>query len=256
MESFWEFQSNPQTVIDSIEYKKFKNVHRQKVLIFAGAGMSQESDLPVFINDSKNGIENTLMNHNTKQKDLVDMFTTHEPHKGYKKLLDFCADKEYYIFTSNIDGYFLRSGFDPNKIIEIHGNIFNCQCPLNCTKQNTIIPYTQQKKCEHCNELLVPNVCTGGFSNWIYNHSHIEKQMEEDIKKPGEVGNWLIIEIGAGVTIPVIRDYSEILVEDLQFPLIRINPEHYQVPTEILTNKTIRIQYKAILGIKLICDYL
>lgn len=250
MDNFWEYSPKPQVVIDSIEMRKLKIINSyQKILIFAGAGMSQESNLPIFT-DNK-----TLIDHSpNNQKNLIDLFNSHEPHIGYTKLLNYCTlkNKDYYIFTSNIDGYFTRTNFDKSKIIEIHGNIFNSQCPHNCTNDNCILPFIENAKCKHCGELLVPNVFSGGFSHWIYKHQDIENKMNQDIKS--QPSDWLIIEIGAGINVPVIRDYSEILVEDYGMGLIRINPEHYQIPKELLSKKTIRIRYKATTGINILYD--
>lgn len=249
MNNFWEFCPESQVVIDSIELRKFKNISHKKILIFAGAGMSQESNLPIFSNKNNTLIDHTVNN----QPKLINLFNTHKPHEGYDKLLKYCENKEYYIFTSNIDGYFTRAGFEQSKVIEIHGNIFNSQCPFNCDNKNNVLPFVENAKCENCGEMLVPNVFSGGFSEWIYRHQHIENKMKEDIKS--SPSDWLIIEIGAGILTPVIRDYSEILVEDYGLSLVRINPEYYQIPKDILSKKTIRIQYKATIGINILCEY-
>ena len=37
----------------------------------------------------------------------------------------------YFVFTSNVDGHFMRAGFEPDKIVECHGSIFHFQCN-NC----------------------------------------------------------------------------------------------------------------------------
>ena len=61
-----------------------------------------------------------------------------EPHIGYYELLSSIQDKYYYfVTTSKIDGYFKRTGFDQNKIYEVHGSINYLQCmDKNCNNIN------------------------------------------------------------------------------------------------------------------------
>jgi NAD-dependent SIR2 family protein deacetylase len=243
---FWNCHIEKQTVIDTIEFKKFKHIKYDKILIFCGAGMSAESGIPTFTSEDS-------LSHKS-QHELIELFDSHKPHEGYYKLLDFCKDKDYYVLTSNIDGYFARAGFDENKIIEVYGNVYNCQCPYNCTKENIIYPYASQLYCKHCNELLVSNVMEPGFTHYIDAHKDREQVMVDELKNSDK--KWLIIEIGCGLNIPVIRDYSEILVEDKGYQLIRINPVDYQIPKDILSKTTIRIQYNAIQGINILTSYL
>jgi len=248
--NFWEFTPIKQDIIETIEYRKLKDFITDKILIFAGSGFSQESGLPIF---------STLLNENNyNQNELIKLFDEHEPHEGYKKLLNLCKNKEYYVFTSNIDGYFLRAGFDKDKIIEVHGNIYYIQCPTNCTGNNKVfcknskISGSGTQICKHCHEKMVPNVMVGGFQDFIYKTKNIEELMIKEIKKLVTGSNYTIIEIGAGINLPVIRDYSEILVEDYGLKLIRINPEHWQIPKELLSKNTVRIPYKSIKGIDIL----
>ncbi|MCP5213344.1 MAG: hypothetical protein H6998_20695 [Hahellaceae bacterium] len=39
-----------------------------------------------------------------------------------------------FVYTSNVDGHFQRSGFSPASIYECHGSIFKYQCAGRCTK--------------------------------------------------------------------------------------------------------------------------
>jgi NAD-dependent SIR2 family protein deacetylase len=276
-QEFWENTPIKQEMIETVELRKLRKllrVNNDRILIFAGAGMSQESNLPLFssrvqahentlkslhpkdsnFNSRVLAHENTKVNtfnnleHKT-QKDVIDLFDSHTPHIGYTTLLRILRNKDYYIFTSNIDGYFLKAGFDCDRIIEIHGNVHYTQCPNGCPK---IKPYEEDDTCEDCKVKMVPNVFTGGFHNFINKTSDIEKKMDDDINNyPGPQG-YIIIEIGAGINIPVIRDYSEILVEDKGLRLVRINPEYWQIPVDILSINTARLPHSATIGIKVI----
>ena len=59
---------------------------------------------------------------------MMSAFRNASPHSGYTYLLNLIKDKDYFVFTSNIDGYFVQSGFDPNRVAECHGNLNLLQC--------------------------------------------------------------------------------------------------------------------------------
>ena len=57
----------------------------------------------------------------------MNLYRNTKPHYGYEALLDIVTKsdkiKDYFVITSNVDGMFEKSGFDTEKIWEIHGNI-------------------------------------------------------------------------------------------------------------------------------------
>ena len=69
-----------------------------------------------------------------------------EPHEGYYHLLKNLNNKyDYFVCTSNVDGYFFRAGYDSNKIYEVHGSVNNLQCmDKNCNIKNGIIPLKKE----------------------------------------------------------------------------------------------------------------
>ena len=52
------------------------------------------------------------------------------PHNGYKMLLEMANSTPfgYFVYTSNVDGHFFKSGYDRNKVVECHGSIHYLQC--------------------------------------------------------------------------------------------------------------------------------
>ena len=61
------------------------------------------------------------------------------PHAGYKTLLRWATEdsklnikSRYFSFTSNVDGHFLKAGFDPRRVCEVHGSINYLQCSKAC----------------------------------------------------------------------------------------------------------------------------
>ena len=122
------------------------------ILIVAGAGMSSDSGLNVFrsINDDDKLLGAGHVHRNEdidyqKKPEIAWFYDSsikrdaynHEPHPGYYHLLNFLNNncQNYFVLTSNIDNYFIRSGYDSNKIYETHGNIEYIQCG-KLTKNN------------------------------------------------------------------------------------------------------------------------
>jgi NAD-dependent SIR2 family protein deacetylase len=151
----------------------------------------------------------------------------------------------YFIFTSNVDGQFQKAGFDPNKIVEIHGSIHYLQCTLPCSNKiwpadniEVKIDFNQFKaldplpKCPLCGRIARPNILM--FNDFYWISSRTDKQEQK-------FNSWLdylfknkiptiIFEIGAGTAVPTVRYTSENLALKLNAPLIRINPRDYQIP--------------------------
>jgi NAD-dependent SIR2 family protein deacetylase len=240
------YVGNKQNIIESLEIRKSKNLLKKynKILILAGAGMSQESDLPVFRpslegHDGSENISSILVKEDYSNTDeLIDLFDSKKPHDGYDKLLEFCKNKDYYIMTSNIDKYFYKAGFDEKKIVEIHGNIYNTQCINSCNQK--VYKYDKRnrdkKYCDYCNSLLRPNVLLFNDPNFIDTSIKKDKEMVKWINKDDNI---LIIELGAGIVIPTIRDYSEILINNYKnMSLIRVNLNHWVISDKIYNIKT------------------
>jgi NAD-dependent SIR2 family protein deacetylase len=194
---------------DAMEKEKavsfFKNDH---LLIFAGAGMSVDSCLKTF---------------ETMKGDITyefEAFNNAIPHSGYKWLK--ALPKKMFVLTTNIDNMFVRAGFDKQTLYECHGNYADRVCHL-CD-----IMYEQRPDlvtCEKCNTSLTPNFIKLGSLNTIYGN---RKENEKNLKNwISESHRFTIIEIGCGVRVPTLRDYSEILLDsNKDNRLIRINPDY------------------------------
>ena len=53
------------------------------------------------------------------------------PHSGYYDLLDICkklANGNYFVWTTNVDGQFPKTGFDVQKTYTMQGNYKYLQC--------------------------------------------------------------------------------------------------------------------------------
>ena len=127
----------------------------EAILIGAGAGMGVDSGLPDFRGKhgfwkaypplAKLGIEFEQM-ANPEWFDTnprlawgfyghrLNLYRSTEPHNGFKIILErFQKDKiPVFIFTSNVDGHFQKTGFAEEQIMECHGSLctYNVRNPV------------------------------------------------------------------------------------------------------------------------------
>jgi NAD-dependent SIR2 family protein deacetylase len=168
-----------------------------------------------------------------------------QPHLGYvilKKWADRMAHGSF-VFTSNVDAHFRRAGFDAGRIVEVHGAIDAMQCTRNCpagifaaepfdlqVDLETMRAIEPLPGCRRCGALARPNILMFGDRGW--NSAEADAQM-------ARMSSWLqslagvqvvIIELGAGLAIPTVRNTSEEIARELGARLIRINVREHEVP--------------------------
>ena len=156
----------------------------EKILVFSGAGLSTESNIPDFrspggvwskydpsdfyfdkiISDEKARVKYWQMSTEFYQtmKDAVPNLA----HLAIKALED--AGKLMAVVTQNIDRLHHRAGNSPDKIIEIHGNAFSVSC-LSCGKkydrddiQERIGSGVEVPYCDDCSGILKPDTISFG----------------------------------------------------------------------------------------------
>ncbi|WP_434581562.1 NAD-dependent deacetylase [Sulfurimonas sp. NW15] len=232
------------------------------ILITAGAGMGVDSGLPDFrgnegfwraypaikkLGESFEDMANPKWFDTNPQLawafygHRLNLYRETTPHEGFSMLLDLVKKKNdnYFVFTSNVDGQFQKAGFDKKKIVEVHGSIQHFQCSKNCTQEIWEAPLANIDidmelfnahtipKCPNCGAVARPNILMFGDWNWIGTRSDKQedsyyKWREEVIDKQEKI---VIIEIGAGIAIPTIRNHGEMLAKKYKnATLIRINP--------------------------------
>ncbi len=239
------------------------------ILITAGAGMGVDSGLPDFRGTEgfwqayppikKLGLNFSEMANPkwfTTNPTLAWAFYGHRlniyrktiPHDGFKILLDLVTQNNYFIYTSNVDGHFQKANFASDKIVEVHGSIYNFQCTEDCNDE--IWDATDEKinvdmenfkalnipKCHNCGAVSRPNILM--FGDWEWNSKRTEIQGENfskwfsSIKRENQ--QLAIIEIGAGTTIPTIRRLGEKIAKSYKnSKLIRINPRDFAINENI-----------------------
>lgn len=244
------------------------------LLITAGAGMGVDSGLPDFrgkegfwkvyphLKDKKIHFQDIANPAGFRQNpSLAWGFYGHRhalykqtiPHEGFqilKKLITKFANGGFVV-TSNVDGHFQKSGFNEERIYELHGNINFSQCSEPCTLDICATPSVSVNdqclsetipSCHICGEHLRPNILMFNDGAWI--SSKYDKQEVEFNKWLKGCKKVMCIEIGAGVNIQSIRMISE----EFHRTLIRINPRDFITPY----HNGISIPLTGLLGLQLI----
>ena len=180
------------------------------------------------------------------------LFSTATPHAGYaiaKKWSGLSHVQFTFSFTSNIDGHWRRSGWDPSSLFECHGSIDYMQCTHNCL--DAVWPTNDALNlaidsmtncvtdplpiCPHCHRLARPNILM--FNDWHYAGERYNEQIDRYEQFKLDLSETkcklLIFELGAGTTIPSVRNESETMFNSKKWisHLVRINPcvEHSKI---------------------------
>eukprot|EP01124_Arcella_intermedia_P016543 TRINITY_DN23162_c0_g1_i1.p1 TRINITY_DN23162_c0_g1~~TRINITY_DN23162_c0_g1_i1.p1 ORF type:complete len:293 (+),score=74.61 TRINITY_DN23162_c0_g1_i1:124-879(+) len=162
------------------------------------------------------------------------------PHDGFKILKKIAEHKnnDYFVFTSNVDGHFQKSGFQ--SVVECHGSINYIQKDQQILPADDIHvevdPSTFRAKNipkDEFGNVLRPNILM--FSDWGWLSYRTDGQQEE-------LDNWIyniyaspkklvVVEIGAGMNIPTVRRFAERAADQKKHngKLIRINLRESQV---------------------------
>lgn len=229
------------------------------ILITAGAGMGVDSGLPDFRGDQ--GLWKHYPALGKRQMRFADIaspetffsdptlawgFYGHRlqlyrktaPHQGFSLLKQWanrCAHGAF-VFTSNVDGQFQAAGFPESRVAECHGSIHYLQCCHSCddriwpagTIQVDVDPIecrlrSELPRCPSCGGLARPNILMFGDFQWL--EQRTATQLKRLDRWLNEVKQLVIIELGAGTTIPSVRRFGE----GQNAPLIRINPRESAV---------------------------
>jgi NAD-dependent SIR2 family protein deacetylase len=246
------------TLIDKLDEAANLIGQADSLIISAGAGIGVDSGLPDFrgnegfwqaypalkqANIDFYKIANPSAFENMPRRawgfygHRLNLYRQTPPHNGFTQLLRLANTKKggYSIFTSNVDGHFQRAGFDKNCINECHGSILHLQCLGVCSTHvwsaTELLPDIDEQRChlnsslpvcDQCGGLARPNILMFDDWGWVSQRQRTQalyqEQWLETINKP------VIIELGAGTTIPSVRRFSERICREFGAMLIRINP--------------------------------
>jgi NAD-dependent SIR2 family protein deacetylase len=161
------------------------------------------------------------------------------PHAGFAVLRDLAG----FVFTSNVDGQFQAAGFDPASLVECHGTLWWEQCLDGCgtapfaasdvdveVDDATMRARDPLPSCPACGALARPNVLLFGDWGWD-DRRHAEQEERLHTYLRAVAGSRLVVlEVGAGTTVPTVRWFGESLVSRVGARLVRINPRDDHVP--------------------------
>lgn len=151
-----------------------------------------------------------------------------QPHQGYTILHDWgqrCRDGAA-VFTTNVDSMFARAGFDEHAIYEAHGSVFRSQCLSRCGAAIFPTPTSASAQCPACGGRGRPNTLM--FGDFSFDDSRRFSQWEDLAGWFGRVPQYarvVIVEVGAGTEVPVVRSKCRALSASEDWPVIRINPD-------------------------------
>jgi len=174
----------------------------------------------------------------------LNLYRATRPHAGFGMLSDWGGRllQGCGVFTSNVDGHFQRTGFDPTRVAECHGSIHHLQCSVPCSgviwsadrfepvvDAQACLLLNDPPTCPRCGALARPNILMFGDGAWQDARSGAQE---------ARLGQWLagvrrlvVVELGAGTAVASVRDFSHGLVLGRGARLIRINPREAAVPT-------------------------
>lgn len=235
------------------------------LLITAGAGMGVDSGLSTF--RGKGGFWNMYPPYRHLRLDYMQLATPEvfardpelawgfygqrltqyretAPHAGFEILRQWAAAKESaFVLTSNVDGQFQKAGFDAERVVEIHGSIFLAQCAKICSRgiwsvanldvavdTATMRAVPPLPSCPRCGGVARPNVILFGDGESLTSARLKQSRRFWDWEQSVRGSALVVVELGAGVGIPSVRNKGEQLVRDLGAKLIRINPTHTEAP--------------------------
>lgn len=234
----------------------------QALLIGAGAGMGVDSGLPDFRGNE--GFWNAYPPFRERGLSFYDLanprwfaqdpeqawgFYGHRhnlyrdttPHDGFALLRRWgeALPGGYFVFTSNVDGHFQKSGFHDERVFECHGSILHLQCARPCSDDVwpaeglvvNVDPATFRAvqplpRCRNCGGMARPNVLMFGDGHWVADRAIAQQRRYQAWLNETPRNAILAIECGAGCAIPTVRHECEASAGRL----IRINLRECDVP--------------------------
>ena len=172
------------------------------------------------------------------------IFEGREPHEGYHILKRWVDEKATsWVYTSNIDHYFIQTGFDPERTTHIHGWRNFAQCVKPCSReiwpidmsewrldQETLRMSSPLPRCPRCGALARPNTLMFNDNKWIGDKTRAEENLFTTWLNAQLGRRVAVIELGAGGVVPNVRFQCERYAKAFGTPLIRINPGEPEVP--------------------------
>ena len=210
----------------------------KKIVILAGSGMSADSGLPTF-RDNSGYWKNASLNHFKLASysnflddpisawkfyaDRISSYRASEPHAGYEILHSWSktlGKRNCFVCTSNVDQLFSKSGFDTQQILHCHGILDYMYCSdKHCHSRKTGLKHISEDQLREirigslpicsCGQIMRPHVMM--FGDQSFHHSANVQAFDrwnsflQSIEPRDDL---VIFEIGAGSTVTTIEDIT------------------------------------------------
>jgi len=173
----------------------------------------------------------------------LNLYRKTQPHRGFELLKRWGEGmpEGLFVFTSNVDGQFQRSGYPSSRIHECHGSIHHLQCTSPCgddiweaadvevaVDERTFRAQPPLPECPHCGALARPNILMFGDWSWHAERSDEQRRRLRRWRSAIPDRDLVVVECGAGTAVPSVRWFCE--RESAGSALIRINPREAHGP--------------------------
>jgi NAD-dependent SIR2 family protein deacetylase len=242
-----------------------------RVLITAGAGLSAAAGYDYGDEDRFRELFPALHRHGLRSRYMVgvplppallwgywavhidDIRLSTTPNPLYRRLRALVGDTDHWVMTSNVDGLFARSGFNPDRIFSPQGDYGRYQCATPCTPTTwdskplvaqllaacdpatgAVTDPAALPRCPNCGGEIEINVRVGPeFVDTPYLPAG--RRLQDWLGTAPADTRLLVLEFGAGFNTPgVIRWPGEHLVRHFpQARLVRVNPTHPHTPADL-----------------------
>jgi NAD-dependent SIR2 family protein deacetylase len=160
-----------------------------------------------------------------------------EPHEGFRILSGWIERLgiPHFVVTSNVDGQFQKAGFDGDRVLEVHGSIHHLQCLSPCSdaiwesREEIPVDLSTMRalripRCPRCEGVARPNVLMFGDFSWIGHRTEAQERLFGKFLEQNPARPTAVVEMGAGTSIPTIRNLGERLGRRGRATVVRINP--------------------------------
>ena len=234
----------------------------EALLITAGAGMSVDSGLPDYRGPA--GLWNDYPLYRELKLDYaaltrpsgferdpqfawgfhghcLNLYREARPHAGYeflRALTQHFGDLSF-VLTTNVDGLFLKAGFDSSRLRECHGSLHRLQCLHPCERVtwsadsfHPEIDFTTMRlrsplpTCATCRSIARPAVFAFGDTRYVWEDTEHQSARYQAWKQRVAGKRLVVIECGSGPDVPGLRREGEAVARVSQGRLIRVNPSH------------------------------
>ena len=141
----------------------------------------------------------------------MGLYRRTEPHGGFAILRRWVDQmpRGGFVYTSNVDGHFQRAGFDPDRILEVHGAIDGMQCLGDCgigifpsepyevaIDLETMRAIAPLPACPKCGGRTRPNILMFGDRGWSSSRADAQERRLAAWLRTLDGARLVVVELG------------------------------------------------------------